>query len=85
MSAVATLDAAIVDCQARDDVWWLPEVMRMRAAHEPDAAAAARLLEAAAVARAHGSAALLCRCERDQRDRGLSGREGGVRSVRPRS
>ena len=31
-AARATLDAALVAGQARDDLWWLPEVMRMRAA-----------------------------------------------------
>jgi tetratricopeptide (TPR) repeat protein len=69
--AAATLDAAIAACRARDDLWWLPEVMRMRAAQEPDDAAAARLREAADVAAAHGSAGLLRRCERDLRDRDL--------------
>jgi hypothetical protein len=33
-AARATLDAALVAGQARDDLWWLPEVMRMRAAHD---------------------------------------------------
>ncbi len=33
-AARATLDAALAAGQARDDVWWLPEVMRLRAAYE---------------------------------------------------
>ena len=42
--------------QAHDDVWWLPEVMRMRAAHDDEQAAVARLRSAAQLASAHGSA-----------------------------
>jgi hypothetical protein len=32
--ARSTLDAAIATGHAHDDVWWLPEVMRMRAAYD---------------------------------------------------
>ena len=32
--ARATLDAALAAAHAHDDVWWLPEVMRMHAAHD---------------------------------------------------
>ena len=64
-SARATLDAALVAGQARDDLWWLPEVMRMRAAYDDQEAAVSRLRSAARLAYAHGSAALLRRCERD--------------------
>ena len=65
-AARATLDAALAAGQTYDDLWWLPEVMRMRAAYD-DAAdtAAARLAAAAQLASAQGSAALLRRCERD--------------------
>jgi hypothetical protein len=70
-AAVATLDAALVAAQAHDDLWWLPEVMRMRAAYDEDEAAAARLRSAAELASAHGSAALLRRCEHDLRARGV--------------
>jgi hypothetical protein len=69
-AARATLDAAFVDGQARDDLWWLPEVMRMRAAYDEDQAAVARLRSAAQMASAHGSAALVRRCEHD-----LAGRD----------
>ena len=48
-----------------DDVWWLPEVMRMRAAYDDEQAAIARLLSAAQMASEHGSVVLLRRCERD--------------------
>ena len=58
--------------QAHDDVWWLPEVMRMRAAHDergrrasPGCARPRRL------AAAHGSVALLRRCEHDLAERGV--------------
>ena len=64
-AARATLDAAIATGRAHDDVWWLPEVMRMRAAYDDERAAIARLLSAATMATEHGSTVLLRRCERD--------------------
>ncbi len=63
--ARATLDAALAAARVHDDVWWLPEVMRMRAAYDEEQAAIARLLSAAQMASGHGSVALLRRCERD--------------------
>jgi DNA-binding SARP family transcriptional activator/tetratricopeptide (TPR) repeat protein len=73
-AAQATLDAALAAGQSHDDVWWLPEVMRMRAAHDDEGESAiSRLRSAAQLAAAHGSVTLLQRCERD-----LAGR-----SVRP--
>jgi DNA-binding SARP family transcriptional activator len=69
--ARATLDAAIAAAQARDDVWWLAEVMRMRAAHDDEQAAISRLRSAAQVAAAHGSTGLLRRCQRDLERRGV--------------
>ena len=69
--ARATLDAAIAAAHAHDDVWWLPEVMRMRAAHDDGGAAIVRLRSAAQVASAHGSVALLRRCEHDLQGRGV--------------
>jgi len=70
-TARATLDAALVAGHAHDDVWWLPEVMRMRAAHDDEEAAKSRLRSAAQLASAHGSAGLLRRCERDLAGRGV--------------
>ncbi|MHC3368401.1 ATP-binding protein [Rhodococcus aetherivorans] len=70
-AARAALDAALVAGQARDDLWWLPEVMRMRAAHDDHDAAIARLRAAARTAAAHGSAALLRRCARDLAEHGV--------------
>ncbi len=76
--ARATLDAAIAAAQARDDVWWLPEVMRMRAAHDDEQAAISRLRSAAQVAAAHGSTGLLRRCQRDLERRGVRWPAPGV-------
>jgi hypothetical protein len=69
-AARATLDAAVAAAQAREDVWWLPEVMRMRAAYDQKQAAISRLRSAAQLASAHGSVALVRRCERDLAERG---------------
>jgi hypothetical protein len=70
-AARATLDAALAAARAHDDIWWLPEVMRMRAAYDDEEAAVTRLRSAAGLASAHGSVALLRRCERDLRTRGV--------------
>ena len=64
-AARGTLDAALAAGHANHDVWWLPEVMRMRAAYDDEQAAVARLLDAAQMASAQGSVALVRRCERD--------------------
>jgi DNA-binding SARP family transcriptional activator len=69
--ARATLDAALAAGRMHDDVWWLPEVMRMRAAYDQEQAAIARLLSAAQMASEHGSVALVRRCERDLGTRGV--------------
>jgi tetratricopeptide (TPR) repeat protein len=68
--ARATLDAAIVAGQVRDDLWWLPEVLRLRSAYDAPGAAADRLAAAAELARDHGSVALLRRCELTERTGG---------------
>jgi DNA-binding SARP family transcriptional activator len=67
-AARSALDAAVAAAHAHDDVWWLPEVMRQRAALDPAGAAAARLRAAADLAAQHGSTALLRRCEQDLAD-----------------
>jgi DNA-binding SARP family transcriptional activator/tetratricopeptide (TPR) repeat protein len=64
-AARATLDAALAAAQAYDDLWWLPEVMRRRAAHDDAGPAAVRLSAAAKLASDQGSVTLLRRCERD--------------------
>ncbi|TQF68416.1 AAA family ATPase [Rhodococcus spelaei] len=61
----AVLDAALVAAQSRSDRWWLPEVMRLRAATDGPAAAVDRLRSATRLADAQGSVALLRRCEHD--------------------
>jgi DNA-binding SARP family transcriptional activator len=79
-AARATLDAALTTGRAHDDLWWLPEVMRMRAGYDEEEPAAARLRSAAQLAAAQGSQALLRRCEQD-----LAGRDGPLSTgVRPR-
>ena len=70
-TARAILDAAVAAGHAHDDVWWLPEVMRMRAAHDDEEPARARLRSAVQLASQHGSVALLRRCQRDLEERGV--------------
>jgi len=70
-AASATLDAALAAGHAYDDLWWLPEVMRMRAGYDPPEQAVARLRAAADLASSHGSAALARRCEDELRTRGI--------------
>jgi tetratricopeptide (TPR) repeat protein len=79
--ARATLDAALASGRARDDVWWLPEVMRMRAVDDTGDEAVARLRAAARLATEHGSAALLARCHRDLAARGVPVPAFGVPAV----
>jgi hypothetical protein len=76
--ARAILDAAGAAAQERDDVWWLPEVMRMRAAYDDEQAATSRLRAAARMASEHGSVALLRRCEHDLVQRGAGSCDPGV-------
>ncbi len=64
-AARATLDAAIVAAHTHEDVWWLPEVLRMRSSYEADGSARVERLQAAmAMAAEQGSSGLLARCER---------------------
>ena len=64
--ARSTLDAALVGARAQGDLWWLPEVLRLRAKYEPDPRAAAeQVRQAQALATAHGSLALVRRCDDD--------------------
>ena len=77
-AARATLDAALATGRVHDDVWWLPEVMRMRAAYDHEQAAIARLLSAAKMASEHGSVVLRRRCERDLSGRNVRRPAAGV-------
>ncbi len=72
-SARATLDAAVVAARTRDDLWWLPEVLRMRAGYDQGEAASTRLRDAAGLASAQGSVALTRRCESDLDELGMTG------------
>lgn len=63
-AACSTLDAAVVDGRARQDMWWVPELMRQRAAHDAPDEAVARLEAAHALARGQGSLALVEQCRR---------------------
>jgi DNA-binding SARP family transcriptional activator len=82
-AARATLDAALVAARANEDLWWLPEVTRMRAAHDGEEAAVARLHAAARLASGHGSIALFRRCERDLLARGIRLSVPGIRPSVP--
>jgi class 3 adenylate cyclase len=70
-AARETLDAALAAAKAHDDLWWLPEVIRMRAAYDEKQAAISRLRSAAQLASAQGSVALLRRCEHDLAGHGV--------------
>ena len=59
-------------------MWWLPEVMRMRAAYDDGQAAVLRLQAAMEMASGHGSVALLRRCARDLAARGVTPPAGSV-------
>jgi len=78
-AARASLDAALTAARAYDDEWWLPEVMRMRAAYDEEPAARTRLHSAARLAASHGSTALLRRCEDGLRRHGIQPSAPGVR------
>jgi tetratricopeptide (TPR) repeat protein len=80
-AARASLDAALAAGKARDDLWWLPEVIRLRAAYDAAEAAIPRLRSAAQMAAAHGSVGLLRRCERDLTGRGVRPPAPGVLPV----
>jgi DNA-binding SARP family transcriptional activator/tetratricopeptide (TPR) repeat protein len=83
-AARSTLDAASVGGWARYDLWWLPEVMRLRAAHDTDPdQAVSRLRSAARLAAGHGSVALLRRCEHDLAERGVRPEPPDVRPEPP--
>jgi hypothetical protein len=64
-AAAAALDAALSGGQARDDLWWLPEVLRQRAHFDPPQQQMARLATATRLATDQGSIALARRCRSD--------------------
>jgi tetratricopeptide (TPR) repeat protein len=77
-AAQAALDAALIVGRERDDLWWLPEVMRLRAAYDGEEGAISRLRSAAEMAAAHGSVGLLRRCQHDLAGRGVRDWSPGV-------
>lgn len=76
--ARATLDAAVAGARERNEGWWLPEVLRLRAAHDDDGAAVERLGAAARLAAHQGSVVLLRRCLDDLTARGASAPDVGL-------
>ncbi|MEO7422158.1 MAG: AAA family ATPase [Ornithinibacter sp.] len=64
-SAAAVLDAATSFAIAHDDRWWLPEVLRARAALDPTPRSVRGLERAVDLARAQSSMSLLNRCRAD--------------------
>jgi DNA-binding SARP family transcriptional activator len=77
--ARAVLDAALVVAEQHGERWWLPEVLRLRAAHEVESRAAKHLERARSIAASQSSAVLLRRCELDL------ARLGARRAGRPAS
>ena len=63
--ASAVLDAALVAAEQRHDRWWLPEILRLRAGLESDAAGLDMLDRAVEVARSQSSRTLELRCRDD--------------------
>ncbi len=63
-SALALLDAAHVVATQNSDVWWLPEVLRVRAGLQPASRARQDLERALALATEHGSPVLQLRARR---------------------
>jgi DNA-binding SARP family transcriptional activator/tetratricopeptide (TPR) repeat protein len=68
-AARAVLDAARIGAEQRDDLWWLPEVLRLRAGLEPGPAAVSMLERAADLAAGQQSRVLESRCRRDLAER----------------
>jgi DNA-binding SARP family transcriptional activator len=79
-AARARLDAAIAAATVRGDLWWLPEVMRLRAAYDSDDAAVERLTAAAKLTAAQGSAVLADRIAADLARCGVRSPAGSVRT-----
>jgi len=63
--AAATLDAALVMANSREERWYVPELMRRRAAYDVPEQAIRRLAAAVDIAGRQDSGTLLLTCERD--------------------
>jgi DNA-binding SARP family transcriptional activator/tetratricopeptide (TPR) repeat protein len=88
--AGTVLDAALVVAEQRDDNWWLPEVMRLRAGLESGPAASEQLRGAIDVARGQCSRTLEARCRADLAGRSVrspprrsTGEANAERTLRP--
>ena len=68
-AAAAVLGAAEAYAYAREDMWWLPEVLRMSAALDPGERGTDKLLAALELARRQGAEALAQRSEHDLAER----------------
>lgn len=79
-AARAVLDAARAAARQRDDRWWLPEVLRLRASLEPDGPAVDLLGRAVDLAGRQLSRTLQRRCRADLAARGV--RDPGVDTAR---
>jgi DNA-binding SARP family transcriptional activator len=69
--ARAVLDAALVAAEQRDDRWWLPEIMRLRAGLESGAAGREILDRAIEIASGQSSRTLELRCRADAERRSV--------------
>ena len=82
-AARATLDAAIAASAARDEPWWRPEIVRLRAGYDQGAARTARLQAALDLARSQGSVVLAGRCAADLSGISVPAARSGARPTSP--
>ena len=68
-----TLRAALGVARATGESWWVPELLRLQAAHLDGADRRNTLAQAAELARAQHSPAMVTRCEADPGQRSLDG------------
>ncbi|HEX6517422.1 MAG TPA: AAA family ATPase [Nocardioidaceae bacterium] len=80
--AEAALDAARSTAEQRGDAWWLPEVIRMRAALSSPDSAGALLESALRLAEEQGSHALADRCRADLANRANTGANAAANAGR---
>jgi DNA-binding SARP family transcriptional activator/tetratricopeptide (TPR) repeat protein len=66
-----TLQAAVAVAQATGEYWWVPQLLRLQAAHLTGADRHNTLARAAELARAQNSPAMVMRCEADMDQRSL--------------